>query len=80
MMTVSDESDTHPQQRAAQAAHELRDALSTLGLLDAVPHCRAMVREGEAIVHLGDVDATTVMILAARLRRKTRRLPKGNIP
>ena len=80
MKTVTSDPDAHPQQHAAEAAHELRNALASLGLLDAFPECRATVKDGRAIVHLGDVDAATVKILAARLRRAARRQPKGRTP
>lgn len=73
MMSLILEPGTHPQRRAALAAHELRQALAAAGLLEDVPHCRAGVEDETGVVNLGTVSATTALALAAVIKRGTRR-------
>jgi hypothetical protein len=71
--TLSLSPGSHPQRRAALAAHALREALSTVGLLDDFPECHGAVDGERAIVHLGDIDAAAAVALAKRLTRSPRR-------
>lgn len=73
MMTLSLDPGTHPQRRAAVAAHRLREALAAAGLLEEFPECRAGVEGEDGIVTLGKVSATTAMQLAALISRGARR-------
>jgi hypothetical protein len=79
MSTLSLDPGSHPQRRAALAAHALREALEAIGLLDQVPECVGAVKDGQAVVRLGDIDATAALALATQLngnpRTTTRRRP-----
>jgi hypothetical protein len=73
MMTLSLDPGTHPQRRAALAAHELRRALAAAGLLEEFPECRAGVEGEDAVVTLGKVSASAALRLAAVIARGARR-------
>ena len=73
MMTLSLEPGTHPQRRAALAAHKLREALVAAGLLDDFPECRAGVEDDDGFVALGKVSAATAIQLALLISRGARR-------
>lgn len=72
-MTLSLEPGTHPQRRAALAAHKLREALAAAGLLEDIPECRAEVDGDTGVVNLGAVTAATALALAALISRGARR-------
>jgi hypothetical protein len=72
MSTLSLDPGTHPQRRAALAAHALREALAAAGLLEAVPECTGLVVDGRAMVRVGDIEATAALALAKRLASKSR--------
>jgi hypothetical protein len=73
MTTLSIDPGTHPQQRAAVAAHALCQALTAAGLLEGLPQCRAEVEDGDAVVNLGQVSASTALALAAVISRGAQR-------
>ena len=73
MMTLSLEPGTHPQRRAALAAHKLREALAAAGLLESFPECRADVEGDDGVVTLGNVSAATATQLALLISRGARR-------
>jgi hypothetical protein len=72
MSTLSLDPGNHPQRRAALAAHALREALATIGLLESVPECIGAVTEGRAVVRIGEIDATAALSLAMQLTRAQR--------
>jgi hypothetical protein len=82
MNTLSLDPAAHPRRRAALAAHALREALATAGLLEAFPECRGDVEKGRAVVRLGAVDAVAALSLAQKLAPHRRRAPKvpGSAP
>jgi hypothetical protein len=83
MSTLSPDPGSHPQRRAALAAHALREALATLGLLDQVPECTGTVIDGRAVVRLGEIEAAAALALAkqlSRMPRSTRRKRRADEP
>lgn len=72
MSTLSLDPGTHPQRRAALAAHALREALETVGLLESFPECTGAVIDDRPVVRIGHIDADTAFALAQRLARKSR--------
>ena len=73
MNTLSLDPGTHPQRRAALAAHALREALAAVGLLDSFPECHGTVDGERATVRLGDIDAAAALTLAKRISNTPRR-------
>ncbi len=78
MTTLSLDPGSHPQRRASLAAHALREALARVGLLDGFPECHGAVQGERAIVHLGDIDAATALMLAKRLSKQPGRRRPAN--